>query len=40
MDASNIEEVYYFIPDFAKEFLSHKHPVDPEYVKRITKKYT
>src|SRR5690606_17485142 len=31
MDASNIEEVYYFIPDFAKEFLSHKHPVDPEY---------
>lgn len=38
VDASNIEEVYYYIPDFAKEFLSHKYPVDPEYVKKITKK--
>lgn len=38
VDASNIEEVYYYIPDFAKEFLSHTHPVDPEYVKKITKK--
>jgi LuxR family glucitol operon transcriptional activator len=38
VDASNIEEVYYFIPDFAKDFLSHKHPVPHEYVKRITQK--
>lgn len=37
-DATNIEEVYYFIPDFAKEFLSKKHPVDINYVKRITAK--
>ena len=36
--ASNLEEVYYYIPDFAKDFLSHKHPVDPEYVKKITRK--
>lgn len=38
VDASNIEEVYYYIPDFAKEFLSHKYPVNPEYVKKITQK--
>jgi LuxR family transcriptional regulator, glucitol operon activator len=38
VDASNIEEVYYFIPEFAKEFLSHKHPVNPDYVKKITRK--
>jgi LuxR family glucitol operon transcriptional activator len=38
INASNIEEVYYLIPDFAKEFLSQKHPVDSEYVKRIIKK--
>lgn len=38
VDASNLEEVYYYIPDFAKEFLSHKHPVPTEYVKKITKK--
>lgn len=38
LDASNIEEVYYYIPDFAKEFLSRKYPVDSEYVKKITKK--
>ncbi len=38
LDATNIEEVYYFIPEFAKEFLSKKHPVDINYVKRITAK--
>jgi len=38
VDVSNIEEVYYFISDFAKEFLSKNHPVDPQYVKQITKK--
>lgn len=38
VDTSNIEELYYYIPDFAKEFLSFKHPVNPEYVKKITKK--
>ncbi|HZK95308.1 MAG TPA: NB-ARC domain-containing protein [Prolixibacteraceae bacterium] len=37
-DATNIEEVFYFIPDFAKEFLSKKHPVDVNYVKKITAK--
>lgn len=38
LDTSNIEEVYFYIPDFAKEFLSHKHPVNQEYVKKITQK--
>lgn len=38
LDASNIEEVCYFIPDFAKEFLSKKHPVEISYVKKITAK--
>jgi tetratricopeptide (TPR) repeat protein/cold shock CspA family protein len=38
LDATNIEEVYYFIPDFAKEFLSKKHPIDINYVKKITAK--
>ncbi len=38
VDASNLEEVYYFIPDFAKEFLSQKHPISSEYVKMITRK--
>lgn len=38
VDATNLEEVYYYIPDFAKEFLSQKHPVDQAFVKRITLK--
>jgi len=38
IDVSNIEEVYYYISDFAKEFLSKKHPIDAEYVKLVTKK--
>lgn len=38
VDTSNIEEVYYYIPDFAKEYLSQKHPVDQSYVKKITLK--
>lgn len=38
VDATNIEEVYYYIPDFAKEYLSQKHPVDQAYVKKITSK--
>lgn len=38
VDAKNLQEVYYFIPDFAKEFLSQKHPVDQAYVKKITLK--
>ena len=36
VDSTNIEEVYYYIPDFAKEYLSQKHPVDQDYVKKIT----
>lgn len=39
IDASNLEEVYYFISDFAKDFLSKKYQINPEYVKSITKKY-
>jgi tetratricopeptide (TPR) repeat protein/cold shock CspA family protein len=38
IDATNIEEVYYYIPDFAKDYLSQKHPVDQAYVKKITLK--
>ena len=38
VDRTNIEEVYYYIPDFAKDFLSRKHPVDSDFVKKITKK--
>jgi len=38
VDVTNIEEVYYYIPEFAKEYLSQKHPVDQNYVKKITAK--
>lgn len=38
VDVSNLEEVYFYIPDFAKEFLSFTHPVDTEFVKLITRK--
>lgn len=38
IDITNIQEVYYLIPEFAKEFLSQKHPVDQGYVKKITLK--
>ncbi|MBA9078208.1 NB-ARC domain-containing protein [Rufibacter quisquiliarum] len=38
IDATNLEEVYYYIPEFAKEFLSQKHPVEQEFVKKITRK--
>ncbi|RZJ50485.1 MAG: hypothetical protein EOO19_03115 [Chryseobacterium sp.] len=38
VDVSNLEEVYFYIPDFAKEFLSFTHPVDSEFVKQITRK--
>ena len=32
LDTSNLEEVYYYIPDFSREFLSHNHPVDPKFL--------
>ncbi|MCD8402456.1 NB-ARC domain-containing protein [Tenacibaculum finnmarkense] len=38
VDSQNLEEVYYLIPDFAKEYLSQKHPVDKVFVKMITRK--
>lgn len=38
VDVTNLEEVYYYIPEFAKEYLSQKHPVDQSYVKKITLK--
>jgi len=38
VDVTNIQEVYYYIPEFAKEYLSQKHPVDQAYVKKITLK--
>jgi len=38
VDVKNLQDVYYFIPEFAKEFLSQKHPVDQLYIKKITQK--
>jgi len=38
-DPNNLEDVYYYISDFAKEFLTRKYFIDPEYVKRINKRY-
>lgn len=38
-DANNLEEVYYYISDFAKDFLSKNYQIEPEYVKSLTKKY-
>lgn len=37
-DTSNLEEVYYYIPDFAREFLSHSYTVNQEFIKKITEK--
>jgi len=39
IDANNLEEVYYYISDFAKEFLSKKYQINQDYVKSITRKY-
>ena len=38
-DANNLEEVYYYISDFAKDFLSKNYQIDPEYVKTLSRKY-
>lgn len=38
-DVNNLEEVYYYISDFAKDFLSKNYQIDAEYVKSLTKKY-
>jgi LuxR family transcriptional regulator, glucitol operon activator len=38
-DANNLEEVYYYISDFAKDFLSKKYQIDQAYVKALTRKY-
>jgi LuxR family glucitol operon transcriptional activator len=35
---TNLEEVYYYIPDFAREFLSHNHQVDENFIKKVTAK--
>lgn len=39
VDANNLEDVYYFISDFAKDFLSKNYQINAEYVKVLTKKY-
>jgi len=39
IDASNLEEVYYYISDFAKDFLSKRYQIEPDYVKWLTKRY-
>lgn len=38
-DKSNLQDVYYFISDFAKEFLTKKYHINADYVKEITRKY-
>lgn len=37
-DANNIEEVQYYISDFAKDFLAKFYQIEPEYIKLLTKK--
>lgn len=37
-NTSNLEEVYYYIPDFAREFLSHSYTVNQDFIKKITEK--
>lgn len=38
-DANNLEDVYYYIPDFAKDFLSKNHKVDQVFIRQISRKY-
>lgn len=38
-DANNLEEVYYYISDFAKDFLSKNYQIESEYVKILSRKY-
>ena len=38
-DVNNLEEVYHFISDFAKDFLSSNYPVHQEYIVLITRRY-
>ncbi|MEZ4907980.1 MAG: NB-ARC domain-containing protein [Saprospiraceae bacterium] len=38
-DVNNLEEVYYYISDFAKDFLSKNYNIEAEYIKALTKKY-
>jgi LuxR family transcriptional regulator, glucitol operon activator len=38
INTGSTQEVYYYISDFAKEFLSKKYPIDADYVKKITEK--
>lgn len=38
-DANNLEDVYYYISDFAREFLTKNYFIDATYIKEITKKY-
>ena len=39
VDVNKLEELYIYISDFAKEFLSKKYQIAPDYIKAITKKY-
>lgn len=38
-DANNLEDVYYYIPDFAKDFLSKNHKIDQVFIRQISRKY-
>lgn len=38
-DVNNLEEVYYYISEFAKDFLSRRYQIPPEYVVKISRKY-
>jgi LuxR family glucitol operon transcriptional activator len=38
-DVNNLEDVFYFISEFAKDFLSKYYHIKPEYIKILTKKY-
>lgn len=38
-DVNNLEEIYYFISDFAKDFLARNYQIELDYIKNLTKKY-
>lgn len=38
-DTNNLEDVYYYISDFAREFLTKKYQISTDYIKKITQKY-
>lgn len=38
-DVNNLEDVYYYISDFAREFLTKNYFIDADYIKKISQRY-